>query len=282
MMSYIVSVDFLKEQLDKRSKDMAVVDVRFELANPEAGKQAYEEGHIPQAVYLDLNKDLSGPVQKHGGAHPLPDPDTFAKKVSALGIGNDTKVYIYDQANEMYASRAWWVFYYMGHQHVYLVDGGFKAWTEAGYEVTTEVPQHAEKVFTPDVRTDEVVHMEDVKAKMQDRSAILIDSRDRSRYLGENEPMYHKAGHIPGAKNAFWKGVFDEDGSWKDPEQLEEHFASFPKNEEIIVSCGSGVSACPNIIGLKLAGYRNVKLYPGSFSDWISYQDNEVETKDES
>lgn len=280
-MSYIVTEKFLKDRLENNPDETVVVDVRFELTNPEAGEKAYKEGHIPNAIYLDLNKDLSSPAQKHGGGHPLPDADTFASKIGSLGIDNETTVVIYDQANDMYASRAWWVFYYMGHENVYLLDGGLNKWMASGHDTTTDIPNRETKTFKPNVRHNEIVHMEDVKAKMNHQSAILIDSRDRTRYLGQNEPMYAKAGHIPGAKNAFWKGVLNEDGSWKSEEQLKEHFSSFPKDEEIIVSCGSGVSACPNIIGLKRAGFENVKLYPGSFSDWISYEENDVEKKEE-
>src|SRR5690625_4835394 len=119
--------------------------------------------------------------------------------------------------------------------------------------------------------------MQDVKQKMKEKSAILIDSRSRERYLGKTEPLYAKAGHIPGATNYFWKDVLDENGLWKSDKELTAHFKALSKNDEIIVSCGSGVSACPNVLALKMAGYENVKLYPGSFSDWISYEENKVE-----
>src|SRR5699024_70127 len=130
-------------------------------------------------------------------------------------------------------------------------------------------------------RHEEVVDMKQVKEKLADDTAILIDSRSRDRYLGKTEPMHPKAGHIPGAKNMFWKGVLDADGHWKNVDELKEHFADLPKDEEIIVSCGSGVSATPNIMGLKMAGFKNIKLYTGSYSDWISYDENELETKEE-
>lgn len=280
-MSMIVTVEWLKNRLETQGEDTVVVDARFNLSDLEAGRKAYEAGHIPQAVYLDLKNDLASPAEKHGGDNPLPDPGKLAEKLGSLGIDQDTTVVIYDETNDMFASRAWWVLDYIGLDHVYILDGGFKAWQEAGYEMTTEIPNRREKVFKPKIHPNSIADINDVKEKLKNESAILLDSRSRDRYLGGTEPMYGKSGHIPGAKNYFYKNVFNEDGTWKSEEQLRGVFASLPKDQEIIVSCGSGVSACPNIIGLKRAGYENIKLYPGSFSDWISYEENKVETKEE-
>jgi len=278
-MSFLITVDRLKRRLENKQNNTVIIDVRFQLNDPDAGRKAYLEGHIPGAVYLDLNKDLSGKVEKHGGSHPLPDIDTLAAKIGQIGIDHETKVIIYDQDNDMFAARGWWLLHYMGHEKVYLLDGGLTAWTEAGNETTTELPKLEAKEFEPKLLADEVVDIADVKERKEE--TILIDSRAKERYLGKSEPMYKKAGHIPGAKSFFWKGVLAEDGSWKSQEELAQHFAELPKDAEVIVSCGSGVSACPNIIALKKAGYQNVKLYPGSFSDWISYDENEIEKKEE-
>lgn len=278
-MKFLTSVDSLHQLLEDK-EPVVVIDARFDLGDATYGKRVYEEGHIPGAVHLDLKDDLSGEVKKHGGSHPLPPIEAFVEKLSSIGIDHETTVVVYDDANDMYAARAWWMIHYVGHEHVYVLDGGFKRWKEAGYQVTTETPTLIPKQFTPRP-LDIVVHMEEVKEKMNDSSAILIDSRARERYLGKTEPLYKKSGHIPGAKNYFWKDVLNEDGFWKSVKELQEHFSSLRKNEEIIVSCGSGVSACPNFIGLTLAGYDNVKLYPGSFSDWISYEENTLETKEE-
>lgn len=279
-MSYIVSVEWLKESLEPAKDDLVIIDARYDLNDPKFGKQAYEKGHIPGAVHLDLKKDLSGKVMKHGGSHPLPPIDLMAKKLSKIGVDHATTVVIYDQDNDMYAARAWWMLHYLGHEQIFVLDGGFKRWVEKGYPVTTEDPKLSEKAFHPQP-IDIVVHVDGVKKKLQEASAILIDSRSKERYLGKEEPLYTKAGHIPGAKNFFWKDVFNENGLWKSEASLKEHFSALPKDEEIIVSCGSGVSACPNYIGLKMAGFHNVKLYPGSFSDWISYEDHEVSKKEE-
>lgn len=280
-MSYLVSVDWLKKQLENQANNMVVVDVRFSLKDPDAGKNAYEQGHIPGAMYLDLNKDLSSPKQDHGGNHPLPDMKTLTEKLGEIGIDNQTAVVIYDENNDMFGARLWWLLDYMGHENVYLLDGGIKRWIKEGNVVTTDILVPTIKQFKANVKLDHVVDINEVKEKMKDKSAVLLDSRSKDRYLGETEPMYAKAGHIPGAINFFWKNVLHEDGLWKSDEDLQTYFETLDKNDEIVVSCGSGVSACPNVLGLKMAGYTNVKLYPGSYSDWVSYEENPVETKEE-
>lgn len=275
-MSYIISSEWLNDHLN--SDDTAIIDVRFQMDTPEAGYQTYEAGHIPHAIYLDLNQDLSGPAGKHGGQRPLPDIDTFAQKLGDNGIDQGKTIVIYDQGIGMFAARAWWLLHYMGHQSVYVLDGGFAAWTAAGYPVTDALPKPMATTFKPEILSDAAIHIETVKAKKDMPQTLLIDSRSYDRYLGKSEKLHDKAGHIPGAKNYFWKNVLNEDGTWKSREQLEAIFADVPKDTEVIVSCGSGVSACPNIIALKTVGFTNVKLYPGSFSDWISYPENELET----
>ncbi|QKY71133.1 sulfurtransferase [Lentibacillus sp. CBA3610] len=280
-MSVVVSAEWLNEQLEKASDKTVVVDTRFQLQDEDAGRKAYLEGHIPQAVYLDLNKDLSEKPAKHGGSHPLPDMEMFAAKIGNIGIDHDKTVVIYDQQNDMFAARLWWLLQYMGHEDVHLLDGGLDQWVKSGYTVTTEMPALEAKGFKPAFQENDVADIEEVMDKLQNQAAALIDSRSRDRYLGKTEPLYKKAGHIPGAKNFFWKNVFDTDGKWKGTAEIEKNFDALSKDDEIIVSCGSGVSACPNILALKSAGYENVKLYPGSFSDWISYDDNKVETKEE-
>jgi thiosulfate/3-mercaptopyruvate sulfurtransferase len=280
-MSYVISVKELKEKLTNHEKSLVIVDARFQLNNPKAGRIAYEESHLPGAVYFDLEEDLSGEPGEHGGNHPLPDIDVFTNKLGKAGIDQNTMVVVYDKGNDMFAPRFWWLLHYLGHQDVYILDGGYEAWVQAGQEVTKEIPQSEQKTFNPSLRTDEVVDINRVRDNISSREAVLIDSRSNDRYLGKTEPLYRKAGHIPGAKNYFWMDILDEEGKWKTREALEKHFSSLDKNQEIILSCGSGVSATPNIIALKAAGFNHVKLYPGSYSDWISYEDNLVETKDE-
>lgn len=277
----LISIKRLKNRLENNQSNTVIIDVRFQLNDPDAGRKAYLESHLPGAVYLDLNKDLSGKVERHGGSHPLPDTELFARKIGNLGIDHDTSVVIYDQSNDMFAARLWWLLDYMGHEKVYILDGGYDHWVEEGNDVTDAVPRLEAKEFQPVPRPNQMVNIEEVKEKLKDKSAILIDSRAHDRYLGKTEPLYGKSGHIPGAKNFFWKDVLNKEGWWKKAGELTSHFKSLSKDDEIIVSCGSGVSACPNVLALRKAGYQNVKLYPGSFSDWISYEENVVEKKEE-
>lgn len=280
-MSHLISVNRLRSRLENKQNNTIIIDVRFQLNDPDAGRKAYLENHLPGAVYLDLNKDLSGKVEKHGGSHPLPDMELFKNKIGNLGVDRDTSVIIYDQANDMFAARLWWLLDNMGLEKIYVLDGGYEGWLEAGNEVTEEVPKLEKKQLQAVFRKNSMVDIDELKERLSNNTAILIDSRSKDRYLGKTEPLYGKSGHIPGAKSFFWKDVLNKDGSWKRKEALENHFASLPKTQEIIVSCGSGVSACPNVLALKTAGYENVKLYPGSFSDWISYEDNKVEKREE-
>ncbi|HLR67386.1 sulfurtransferase [Virgibacillus alimentarius] len=278
-MSSIITVDRLKRRLQNDQNNTMIIDARFQLNDPDAGRKAYLDGHIPGAVYLDLDKDLSGRIAKHGGSHPLPDIDTFVAKIGHIGIDNDTTVVVYDQHNDMFAARCWWLLHYIGHEKVYVLEGGYNEWIANGNEVTTDLPKLTAKEFKPALRTDEVVDIQDVKEKKEE--TVLIDSRAKDRYLGQQETRYKRAGHIPGAKNYFWKDVLTNHGKWKNKDELDRHFEQLDKDNEVIVSCGSGVSACPNIMALKIAGFQNVKLYPGSFSDWISYDENKIETKEE-
>lgn len=272
-----MSVDTLRKRL-KNNVETIVVDTRFDLKNASLGREKYEEGHIPTAFYIDLNKDLSGSVGKHGGSHPLPNSDDFIEKLSSIGIDENTVVVAYGQGNDMFPMRFWWMIHHLGHEHVFVLDGGIDAWKASGQVSTTKETIPTPKQFIPNLKEDTI----DIElVKQLNENQVLLDARSKERYLGKEEAMYEKAGHIPKAKSYFWADVLNKDGSWKSKEALEKHFSELLKEDEIIVSCGSGVSACANIIGLKEAGFNNVTLYPGSFSDWISYEDNRIETKEQ-
>lgn len=274
-MSFLMTVKTFKDE--QKQGNLVPLDVRYQLNDSQAGKEAYDQGHIPGAVYLDLMADLSGNVQTHGGSHPLPDRNELAGTLGRLGIDQNTRVVIYGEENDMFSARCLWLLQQLGHEKCWILDGGWRAWMGAGGEVTTVIPEYETTSFVPAEPQGSTVDIDAVKEKINAGSAVLIDSRARERYLGETEPLYSKAGHIPGAINYFWKDVLDDEGKWKTAGALKEHFSNLPKDKEIIVSCGSGVSACPNVLALQQAGFKNVKLYPGSFSDWISYDDNPVE-----
>ncbi|WP_145046627.1 sulfurtransferase [Paenibacillus xylanexedens] len=275
-MKNIVSMRWLLARMYE--PDVVIADCRFLLGQPNAGKEAYEAGHIPGAVYLDLEQDLSSPVSTHGGRHPLPDPAALASRLAKAGISSDARIVAYDDQGGMNASRLWWLLRYMGHQQVYVMDEGFTAWQNAKFPVTTDVPVQIPSSFEWNVQPQMLASVEDVQQASASGSAVLIDSRDARRYAGLEEPIDAKAGHIPGALNYFWKDVLGADGRWSGVEALEERFVKLGKDDAIIVYCGSGVSACPNVIAFEEAGFSNVKLYSGSWSDWISYEGNAVAT----
>ncbi|MCM3798152.1 sulfurtransferase [Caldifermentibacillus hisashii] len=275
-MEYVVNQEWLLEQL--ANKDVKIVDCRFSLSKPDEGERLYKESHIPGAYFFDLEKQLSAPVSKHGGRHPLPDIEQFRHEIEQAGIENTKTVVAYDGGEGAFASRFWWLLTYIGHDKVYVLNGGFKGWVEAGYPTTKEVPKPESAQYKVSIRKEMLATYEEIKEIVANKkkSPILIDSREKARYLGKEEPIDKIPGHIPGAMHKFWaEGL--ENGFFKGSEEQKKRFAELDQKEPIIVYCGSGVTATPNYIALKIAGYQNVKLYAGSYSDWVSYSDNPVE-----
>ncbi|WP_307893271.1 sulfurtransferase [Bacillus swezeyi] len=277
-MSTVKSPEWVYKRLKEKPEQTVIADVRFQLTRPEEGRKAYMKGHLPGAVYVDLKEDLSGELEKHGGRHPLPSPEKLAKKLGEIGIDRHTAVVVYDDSGGMFAARFWWQLRYLGHDSVYVMDGGFSNWVKAGYDVTTEIPHPVARDFELTLKEVELLNAKQVQDRLNREDTILIDARAPARYTGETEPLDQQGGHIPGAKNYFWKGNLTEEGKWKSKEQLKQHYASLDRSSEIVVYCGSGVSACPNVLGLKEAGFQNVKLYAGSWSDWISYPEHPIAT----
>ncbi len=266
----VVSREWLSSQLN--NPQVTVVDCRFQLGEPESGHQQYLSSHLPGAYYLDLDKDLSAPIGKHGGRHPLPEPGLLAEKLGAMGIiSGETLVVAYDDSRFAFAARLWWLLRYLGHERVALLDGGWTNWQAGGYPVTDALPTAKPGLFVPQPQLDWVVDIETVKACKDLPSVVLVDSRDSDRYRGEREPIDPIAGHIPGAVNSPWKEVSDDQGFLLSAAAQQQLWADYKQADQIIVYCGSGVTACVNLFSLELAEIRNAKLYPGSWSDWCSY-----------
>ncbi len=273
----IVSVDWLRLHLE--DPEVVVIDCRFSLMEPDAGRHQYKVSHIPGAYYLDLNQDLASPPMRHGGRHPLPDLDDFSHKLRRMGISPDTWVVLYDSARLSYASRAWWLLRYLGHDRTLLLNGGWQAWTSANYPISTHHPAvrtgAAIGRFGPQPQVNWIVEIEQVKAAIDQAKAhpdqiILIDSRETVRYRGEREPIDPIAGHIPGAVNYPWQQVTDGRGFMNPDQDQRARWQTIQDIPEIIVYCGSGVTACVNLLSLHVAGITG-KLYVGSWSDWCSY-----------
>lgn len=271
-MNNIVPVSWLAKNLNE--DDVVVVDCQYDLSDKESGYRAYLAGHIPGARYADLEKDLSNPVEQHGGRHPLPDKDKLQSLFEQLGIQQDSKVIAYDRQMGAMASRLWWLLGYAGHSNRAVLDGGIEAWEKAGHHLETEVRKTTPTSYPITLNNEMIVSMDEVR-KAIDEGRTIIDSRAKERYMGESEPIDAKAGHIPGAENLFWKDHLNNDHTWK---RREERGGVFKREDTPIIYCGSGVTACVNLLAFHDAGIE-AKLYPGSFSDWISYSDNEIETK---
>jgi thiosulfate/3-mercaptopyruvate sulfurtransferase len=275
-LKYVKDKEWLLNNLNENN--LRIVDCRFSLSEPEKGRQEYVKSHLSRAVFFDLEKDLSSPIQMHGGRHPMPMLEELVKKLETAGIDENTVVVAYDNGDGAFAARFWWLLKYLGHEKVHVLDGGFKGWLEGNYPVTTDIPSFEKADFLVNIKSEIMATTEEVKEviEKQQKGKILIDSREEKRYLGLEEPIDKKAGHIPGAINKPWMEGFS--GSQYNPvEEQRQRFSDVDSENQIIVYCGSGVTATPNFLALKEAGFEKVKLYVGSFSDWISYKENRIE-----
>jgi thiosulfate/3-mercaptopyruvate sulfurtransferase len=252
--------------------NLRLVDVRYSLSDPHAGLRAYRAGHLPGAIYLDLERELSGQVGVHGGRHPLPDPSQFAAMLGLMGIGNDSQVVAYDEGSNMLAGRLWWLLRWLGHERVQVLDGGAQAWLGPW---TTEPASYPPTYFTPALRPEMVVDRDWLLLHGRDPGVVVVDARSGERYRGEVEPIDPRGGHIPGAVNLPF--VDNLDGLYFRPlRELAERWSEHRDADTLVVYCGSGVSAAHQLMVLEALGVRGAKLYPGSWSDWVSYPDSPV------
>ena len=255
---------------------VVLLDCRFDLGDPGAGRQAYAAGHIPGARYADLNLDLSSPVTPASGRHPLPEPQALARYFAAAGIGDQTQVIAYDEANGSYAARAWWLLNWLGHADVAVLDGGFKAWTAAGAPVEAgeppPAPGGAKPPFTVRLRPEAVLTAAEVQGALEDPRRLLVDARAAERFAGTVEPLDRVAGHVPGAVNHPFTANLGQDGRFLPAGELRRRWLTRLGGKEAsdaILMCGSGVTACHNILAMTSAGLPGGKLYAGSWSEWI-------------
>ena len=273
----LISCSQLAEALaataDSDTSNLRILDCRFDLGDTEAGRRAYTHSHIPGAAYAHLDEDMSGPiVPGRTGRHPLPDADAFARTVARLGIGNHSQVALYDASGGSMASRMWWMLRWVGHEAVAVLDGGWDTWIAAGLPTRSghESPQPGS--FTASPRPELVVDAAEMLAKTASGGALVIDARAADRFRGENEAHDPIGGHIPGASNLPQAGNL-RDGLFLEPAELAARFSELMGNRlpsEVIFYCGSGVSACHNALALEHSGIGEARLYPGSWSDWIT------------
>ena len=264
----LVSVDQLQQWIGQ--PNIVIIDCRFALLQPDLGRQLYLAHHIPGAYFMDINLDLSSPVIKGvTGRHPLPDPIVISTSLCSAGLNTDSQVVVYDQHNGMYASRAWWILKWLGHERVAVLDGGFTAWESKKLEVDNQWPPPKQGNFKLEKLKMPTLSLHEVAQK----PPSLIDSREYVRYTGEVEKIDPVAGHIPGAICIPYSDNTNSEGFWKSASALKEKFIGIEQdgNESPVFYCGSGVTACHNILAYKIATGKDATLYPGSFSEWINY-----------
>lgn len=275
----IISPQELQEKLHRQT--WSIIDCRYRLGDSSAGYQSYLQGHIPNAQYAHLDKDLSGKiVPGKTGRHPLPSVVKATQRFSSWGIGDGVQVVVYDDRSGAIAARLWWMLRWLGHERVAVLDGGWQAWQELGMPVEQKPPSIGPRVFKPRLRGDWTVDAGYIERRMKDDNLLLVDSRSRERFSGKDEPIDPVAGHIPGAANFPHTDLIKENGYWLLPDQLEERFNDLlgdDEADEVVFYCGSGVTACRNLLAYRHAGLGDAKLYPGSWSEWITDNSRPVE-----
>ena len=255
--------------------DLLILDCRFALDDPAYGQRSYAEGHIPGAQFADLERDLSGPIRKGvTGRHPLPDAKQLLQRLRDWGLNDDSEVVLYDDGPGAFAARAWWLLAWLGKREgVYLLDGGLKAWREAGGELSQKPATAAAGDFSGRPDACLVIDAEQLQQRLHDPQLTLLDARALPRFRGEVEPLDPVAGHIPGARCAVFTDNLGSDGRFLPAEQLRQRFAEQLQQRpasQLVAYCGSGVTACHNLFALCLAGYPLAPLYAGSWSEWIT------------
>jgi thiosulfate/3-mercaptopyruvate sulfurtransferase len=246
--------------------DLVIVDCRFDLGTPAAGRAAWLAAHIPGAVYADLEECLSGPPSTDHGRHPMPPAPLIAERCGQLGIGNTSQVVAYDDTGGMIAARLWWMLRFLGHRAVAVLDGGWSHWVAAGLPVRGGAERRVPGDFVGTPALARLVRIDDI-----DPGTVLLDAREPARYRGEVEPIDPVAGHIPGASNHFWRDNLTEDGRFLPPVDLHARLSAAlgaTPNDSTTHYCGSGVSACHNSLAQFIAGAGEGRLYCGSWSEW--------------
>jgi thiosulfate/3-mercaptopyruvate sulfurtransferase len=275
MYTTLISVEELAHCID----DCVLFDVQHDLMKPEAGLAAYNESHIPSAYFLDNNHDLAG--EKHlvngvpvTGRHPLPNRETLAEKLRACGLNSNQQVVVYDASSGMYGVRLWWLLNWLGHENVALLDGGLQAWKAAKYPVSKDAPARREGDFLVQHPRVSYVPVEELLADVaSSKNYLVIDARAAERYRGEIEPIDPVAGHIPGAVNRPFMTNLRANGLFKPAPVLRMEFEALLDGrsvESVVNQCGSGVTACHNLLAMAHAGLPGANLYPGSWSEWCA------------
>lgn len=266
----LVSTAELAAHLDDPA--WVVFDCRHDLAKPDAGAQEYATAHILGARFLHLDRDLAAPTTGNNGRHPLPDPQVFMRALGAAGVASNQQVIAYDAKMGVYAARLWWMLRWLGHENVAVLDGGYAKWKQEGRPVSSAVPEPAPARFAGEPRAL-AVDADDVLRSLGQTGRMLIDARSPDRYRGENETLDPLGGRIPGSVNRFFRDNLDASGCFKPATELASAYTALlgaAPPHTVVHTCGSGVSACHNLLAMEIAGLSGSRLYPGSWSEWCS------------
>jgi len=267
----LVSTEELNQHLDDAS--WVVVDCRFTLTDPSAGRVAYEQSHIPGARYAHLDDDLASSVGESTGRHPLPDAQILAKKLGQWGIDSGKQVVVYDDTFGAMAVRLWWLLKWLGHENVALLDGVLPKWIREKRPLTSDLPAVIPTTFEARPRDELWLSAEELQHALANNEVVLLDARAEERYSGEVEPLDKVAGHVPGAINVPWEDNLDLGGNLLSAEELREFYVEKSGGRsasEVVNMCGSGVTACHNLLAMEHAGLPGARLYAGSWSHWIT------------
>ncbi|WP_288413931.1 sulfurtransferase [uncultured Novosphingobium sp.] len=274
MFETIIQVEDVQALLSSGA-DLLILDCEFDLGDPDKGQALYRAAHLPGARYVDLERDLSGPVTGVNGRHPLPARTAFAASVRTWGLKPDQQVIAYDGNGGIYAARLWWMLRWLGHAPVAVLDGGRQAWIAAGLPMESGLPPPTREsdfaVSEPLVGTP--VTTRDLLANLERSELQVIDARDAQRFAGQPHPLDTASGHIPGARNRFYRDNLDEQGRFKPAEALAQEFGAVLGGRgprDTVMQCGSGVTACHNALAMEIAGLKGTRLYPGSWSEWTA------------
>ncbi|HEV3092240.1 MAG TPA: sulfurtransferase [Candidatus Cybelea sp.] len=264
----IVSPHWLRERLG--TPQLVIVDCRHALANFALGRRLYDESHVPGAFFAGVEEDLAGAKTGTNGRHPLPDPESFARFLRGLGVDDDTQIVTYDAGADMFAARMWFLCRWIGHDATAVLDAGFAAWTALDFPVTSEAPQRPrEGNLSVRLRPELIVDAAFVLRNLRDARMQLLDARAKERFTGETEPIDPVGGHIPGARQRWFKENFESDGTLKSSQRLREEFAGLDA-QATVHQCGSGVSSAVNYLAMMHAGLEGSRIYNGSWSEWVA------------
>jgi thiosulfate/3-mercaptopyruvate sulfurtransferase len=278
MHTTLISTDVLAEHL--ADKSWLIADCRYNLNEDVWGRAQYEAAHVPGAVFVDVAHDLAGQQTGANGRHPVPATEDMAATFGRLGIADDTQVIAYDQEAGAFASRLWWMLRYLGHDAIAVLDGGFAKWTREGRPVRGGVETRGSAGFTARLRKDMRVTVDETLARLGDPSVLLIDARSPDRYAGRPDPLDTIYGHIPGARNRYYRHNVSEAGTMRSARELRTDFEKIVGGSaasQVVMYCGSGITACHNLLAMEHAGLHGARLFAGSWSEWESDPNRPVE-----